>query len=149
MPTFTNAQIREISGQLDCGFRAFYHKLSGDLIFVPDMDKHFDMETDAWKEELDKLKKNKSKYQEIEAMESRDSFKMMEDFAEQLSDTNLGGQLLKALQTNKPFRHFKFVIDSSEHRQSWFNFKGKRQVEWIEDQLKIHEEINSQKNASR
>lgn len=149
MPTFTTAQIKEISDQLDCGFRAFYHKLSGDLIFVPDMDKHFDMETDAWKEDFDKLKKNKSKYQEIEAMESRDSFRIMEEFAEQLSDTELGDQLLKALQKKKPFSHFKFLIDSSEHRQSWFDFKSKRQIEWTEDQLKIQEELNSHKNASR
>jgi len=150
MPTFTPQQIKEISDQLDCGFRAFYHKTFGDLIFVPHMDKHFDIEIDAWKAEFDKLKKNKSRYQEIAAMDSKDSFRIMEDFALQLSDTTLADDLLEALQKKHPFRHFKFAIDnSSEFRQSWFDFKSKRQVEWTEDQIKIQEEINSGENASR
>lgn len=38
MPTFTKEQLKEISEQLDSGFRAFYHKQTGDLIFVPDTD---------------------------------------------------------------------------------------------------------------
>ncbi len=54
---FTNEQIVEISQQLECWFRSFYHKLKGTLIFVPDTSKFFDMETDAWEAELKELKK--------------------------------------------------------------------------------------------
>ena len=83
-------------------------------------------------------------------MDSRDSFRIMEDFVLQLSDTRLADDLLKALQKKPPFRHFKFIIDNSfEFRQSWFDFKSKRQVEWTEEQIKIQEELNSQENACR
>ena len=150
MPTFTPQQIKEISEQLDCSFRAFYHKTTGELIFVPDLDKHFGMEIDAWKADFDKLKKHKSQYQEIEAMDSRDAFKIMEDFALQVNNANLADDLLKALQTKQPFRQFHFVIDNSfEYRQSWFDFKAKRQFEWTENQIRIQQEFNSQDNASR
>ena len=148
MLTFTKEQIKEISEQLDCGFRAFYHKLSGDLIFVPDTDRHFDMETDAWQDELEKLDKNFSEYQEIGAMKSRESFEMMADFAEKVSDKYLRNKLIEALHSNKPFRAFKFTIDNSPERQNWFAFKNNRYIEWTEDQLKIHEEFNRGDNVS-
>ena len=149
MPAFTNEQIKEISDQLNFGFRAFYHKLSGELIFVPDTDKHFDMETDAWQDELDKLEKNFLEYQQIEAMESRESFDVMVDFAESVSDKYLQNKLIEALNSKKPFRAFKFTIDDSPERQNWFAFKDKRYIEWTEDQLKIHEELNRGENTSR
>lgn len=87
MPTFTKEQVKEISEQLDCGFRAFYHKQTGNLIFVPNTDEYFDIDTNAWQDDLDKLDKNLFAYQEIEAMEASDSFRVMADFAEQLNDT--------------------------------------------------------------
>ena len=149
MPAFTKEQIKEISDQLNCGFRAFYHKLSGELIFVPDTDKHFDMETDAWQDELDKLDNNFLEYQQIDAMESRESFDVMVDFAENISDKHLRNKLIEALNSKKPFRAFKFIIDDSTERENWFAFKDKRYIEWTEDQLKIHEELNRGDNASR
>ena len=87
MEPFTKNQIKEIAEQLGCGFRAFYHKSSRELIFVPDSTMDFDIETDAWQNEFDKIKKNPSKYQEILGMQSKDSFKIMADFAEQVMDT--------------------------------------------------------------
>ncbi len=147
MVTFTKEQIKEISEQLDCGFRAFYHKLSGDLIFVPDTDKHIGMETDAWQDELDKLDKNFSEYQEIDAMESRASFQMMADFAGKIPDKYLRNKLIEALNSNKPFRAFKLMIENSPERQNWFAFKDKRHIEWTKEQLKIHEELNRGENA--
>ena len=79
---FSTEQIKEISEQLDCGFRAFYHKQTSELIFVPNTDKYFDMDTSAWQEELDKFDKNFCDYQEIYGVKSGDSFKVMADFTE-------------------------------------------------------------------
>lgn len=149
MLTFTKEQIKEISEQLDCGFRAFYHKQTGDLIFVPNTDEHFDTDTNAWQDDLDKLDKNFFEYQEIEAMESSDSFRVMADFAEQLTDTELKDNLITALSRKKPFSNFKFLIDNAgEQRQSWFDFQNKRYIEWVEEQIKIQNDIDQQENAS-
>ncbi|MEO6228596.1 MAG: UPF0158 family protein [Ferruginibacter sp.] len=139
MVTFSSEQIKEISEQLDCGFRALYHKKSGELIFVPDTDQYFDMDTDAWKEEFTKLKKNGSSYQEIYAMDSNDSFKVMGDFAQEVANEKLQQELLNALNRKKPFSQFKFIIDNSGvYRQQWFDFKNKRYLEWTKDQLSIN-----------
>jgi Uncharacterised protein family (UPF0158) len=142
MLTFTKQQIKEIADQLDCGFRAFYHKQSGELIFVPNTEKHPNMDTEAWEDELDKLDENYLDYKQIEAMESSDSFNLMEDFAEEMSDARLQGKLFTALNRKHPFREFKFVIDNSgEYRNAWFEFKNKRYFEWVENQINLHKNL--------
>lgn len=84
------------------------------------------MDTSAWKKELTQLRKNFTSYREIYAMDSSDSFKVMADFAEQVTDKKLQEKLANALNRKHPFREFKFVIDNAgEYRQSWFNFKDK------------------------
>ena len=77
MKQFSKEEIKEIADQLDMGFSAFYHKDTGDLIFVPDLDQFFGMDLESWEEEFDKLKKNKKKLIEIERMSSNDSFRVM------------------------------------------------------------------------
>jgi hypothetical protein len=142
MLTFTKQQIKEIADQLDCGFRAFYHKQSGELIFVPNTEKHPNMDTEAWEDELDKLDENYLDYKQIEAMESSDSFNLMEDFAEEMSDARLQEKLFTALNRKHPFREFKFVIDNSgEYRNAWFEFKNKRNFEWVENQINLHKNL--------
>lgn len=137
MLVFTKEQIKEISEQLDCGFRAFYNKETGALLFVPDTDKHYDIAMSAWREELDILDENFSNFQEIYAMDASDSFKVMTGFIELVSDIGLQEKLVLALHKRKPFREFKYVIGNSlGYRQSWFDYKNKKYFEWTENQLK-------------
>jgi uncharacterized protein YdcH (DUF465 family) len=137
MPTFTKEHIKEIAEQIDCGFRAFYHLQTGDLLFIPDTLKYPEIETKAWREEIKELKKNSNDYAEIEAMDSSDSIELMRDFTELLDDSNpLKKKLTTALTNKKPFREFKFVIDNSgEYRQQWFDFKNLRLQQWVENQI--------------
>lgn len=138
MLTFTKEQIKEIADQLDCGFRAFYHKENGELVFVPNMDKYYDIDKTAWKEEFAKLRK-KTTFQELEAMQSHDSFALMEDFTEQINNKALQEKLYSALNRKHPFREFKFVIDNAgEYRNAWFEFKNKRYYEWVESLIGMH-----------
>lgn len=143
MQSFTTEKIRKISEQLDCGFRAFYHKQTGELIFVPDTNKYIDIDTDAWQDDLDKLDENFLDYREINAMQASVSFQVMADFTEQLTDTKLQDKLVNALNRDKPFRNFKCLIDNAgEQRQRWFDFKNKCYIEWTEEQLKRGEDID-------
>jgi hypothetical protein len=71
------------------------------------------MDTEAWQEELDKLEENFLDYKQIEAMESNDSFSVMENFANQVNDARLQEKIFNALNRKHPFREFKFVIDNS------------------------------------
>ena len=71
-------------------------------------------------------------------MDSHDSFKVMERFADSVSDDSLREKLLIALQRPKPFANFKFEINNSgPYRQMWFDFQQEQQVEWVKDQLAL------------
>lgn len=138
MSDFTKEQLKNIAEELDIGFRVFYHKKTGAILQIPGRDMYLvEME-----EEEEELENNFEDYEEVLAMESRDSFRIMEDFAEHLSDRiPLKHRLFSALNQNKPFARFKQEIDhSGEYRQQWFEFKLAKQVEWVERQIKINQD---------
>ena len=137
MKDLTKAQIKEIAEQLDLGFRAFYHKQTGELIFVPDFLQYPDMDSEVFDEDLEKLDNNFMDYHEFEAMQSHEKFEMMKDFADQLADnSSLSNKLIAALNKRKPFREFKFIIDNSgPYRQQWFDFRNAQHIEWVENQI--------------
>lgn len=129
-------QIKEIAEQLDCGFRAFCHKTTGELIFIIDTRKFPEADVDELDEENEKLENNRDDYFEIESMGSSDSYRVMVDFAEQVTTIKLQDQLFRALNKRGPFREFKFVIDNSgDFREQWFAFKNQRYIEWVVQQL--------------
>jgi len=133
---FTKEQIKEIAEQLDCGFRAFYHKETSELLFVPDLLRYPEVDTEEWQDDFDKLEEGISDYIEVRPMESSDSFRVMADFAEQVDNKKLQQQLIRALEHRKPFSHFKFVIDDSgKYRQQWFDFKNEQYLEWVQRQI--------------
>jgi hypothetical protein len=131
-------KIKEIAEQLDCGFRCFINKHNSQLIFIPDTTKYLDIDTEVWETEMNELDANFGDYLEIEQLESRDSFLIMEEFIETLDDSNkLKKQLWDGLNRPKPFRQFKYLIDNSGiYRQQWFDFKNRKMQEWVVDKLK-------------
>lgn len=128
--------IKEIAEQLDCGFRAFINKSTGQLLFVPDENNLTDIDLDPWDKELEQLENNFTEYYEIDKWTSSQAFEIMSEFTDQVSDNNLQSRLFDALRKNKPFREFKFVIDNSgDFRQQWFDFKNKSQQDFVARQL--------------
>lgn len=53
MKSTTAENIKEIAEQLECGFRAYIHKKTRQLLFVPDENNFSDI--DSWEEELEQL----------------------------------------------------------------------------------------------
>lgn len=136
MATLDKQKINEIAEQLDCGFRAFCHKTTGELIFIIDTSKFPTADLDEFEEENDLVETNRDEYVEIDAMSSSDSYRVMVDFAEQLTNLPLQDALFRALNKRGLFREFKFVIDNSgDFRQQWFDFRHQRAVEWVTGQL--------------
>lgn len=136
MKSTTTDMIKEIAEQLDCGFRAFIHKTSGQLLFVPDENNLTDIDLDTWDEELELLKNNFTDYYEIDKWTSSEAIEIMSVFADQISNPELKSHLFDALRKNKPFSEFKFVIDNSgDFRQLWFDFKNKSQHDFVARQL--------------
>lgn len=80
MNSLTPDTIKEIAEQLDCGFRAYMHMSTGQLLFVPDEDSLPDIELDSWEEELELLENNFEDYYEFDKWTSNESFEMMSEF---------------------------------------------------------------------
>jgi len=47
----------------------------------------------------------------------------MELFTNQIDNVELQSELEIILQKRKPFQNFKHVIDNSDYRKKWFDFK--------------------------
>ncbi|RIJ50418.1 hypothetical protein D1614_00300 [Maribellus luteus] len=72
----------------------------------------------------------------IEPMESHDSFKIMEYFIDEVRDTNFQEKLINALNRRKPFANFKYLVENSDYRQKWFDFKQARYELYVWDVIK-------------
>jgi|SRR5665647_974966 len=136
MIKLTKDQIKEVAEQLDCGFKCYVNKENGTLQSVINFDNWGGGDEEPWADVIKELEENWDKYIEVDGMESRDSFKIMADFAENVDSVDLRETLIKSLNRKHPFQNFKWVIDNSgPYRQKWFDFKNQRYIEWVEDQL--------------
>ncbi len=132
--SLTEQNIEEIAELLDCGMICFYHRLTGTIESHPDPeDPYFDPE--PWEDLIDKIESDLSNYERFEKMNSNEGFQVMEDFANSLSDIHFKDKLFDQLSNRKPFQNFKFMIDSSEYRQDWFDFKKKAYIEFVKGQI--------------
>lgn len=129
------AQIKEMAEQIDCGFCCYYHKISGEIVSIPDFDDRMDDIEEFFGEDLAKIKKDKKNFLKIEKPSSRESFEIMEDFVEEVEDPRLRDELNYALNHKKPFAHFKFIVENSHYRQEWFDFKVKQLQKLVINQI--------------
>ena len=65
---------------------------------------------------------------QIDPLESRESFRIMEGFADYVTDNKFQQKLINALNRKRPFANFKYLVDNSEYRQDWFDFRQ----QWLE-----------------
>jgi hypothetical protein len=133
-------KIKDIADNLDFGMRCFIHSNSKEVKFIPDYDKHPDMDSDVFDADTKEIENNFGDYIEIKGMDSHESFRVMADFVETVDNEKLREKLIQALDRSKPFRNFKFTIDNSgPYRDKWFKFKDKKLIEWVESQMQEKE----------
>lgn len=90
---------------------------------------------DAFGTELEKVNQSKTDFIKFEALENFESFKIMEQFVAELTDKNFQLELENVLVNKKPFQNFKQLIDHSDFRQNWFDFKQNELEKRVETQL--------------
>ncbi|WP_452231672.1 UPF0158 family protein [Lacinutrix sp. MEBiC02595] len=129
--------VKQIAQELDCGFDCYYNSKTDEIVAIPNFAQFSDEEDfkEAFSDSLEKVEKHKTDFIKFETLESFESFKIMELFAEQLSDQNLKTELQNVLANKKPFQSFKHKIEHSEFRQSWFEFKKSELEKIVENQL--------------
>lgn len=129
--------IKQIAENLDCGNDCYYNPKSNEIVTIPNFSHWLDGDEfeDVFKAELVKVRNQKSDFIKFEVLESFESFKIMERFVEQVADLKLQKELEAKLTQKNPFRKFKYVIDHSDFRQKWFDFKQTEIEKIVESQL--------------
>ena len=136
MLTITKEKIKEIADLLDCGMKCFFNKKDGEIEYFPDSGSHEYMDPDQWEEIIEKIDENFDDYIPFIPMESRDSFRVMEDFIKEVEDKEFHKRLIWALNRRSPFRNFKDEIDyNGDYRERWFAFKLEKNIAWVKEQL--------------
>jgi len=134
--TLTEEKISKIAEELDCGLVCFYHRPTGTIESHPDPDYLY-LDREPWQDIIDKIENDWDNYDRFEKMDSTEGFKVMEDFAHSLSDTDFRDKILERLARTKPFQNFKMLIDSSDYRQKWFDFKEKAYFDFVKQQSEL------------
>ena len=128
--------LNDIAESLEAGFICYLHKKTLEVIEVPDSNRHPDMDTDAWQEDIDRVFADRNNYKKMEGMDSSDSFSVIEDFVFSLENGFVKTQLIQAIEGRKPFANFKHQIDNAgDYRDQWFKFRKDRNINWVQKQL--------------
>lgn len=132
----TKEQISEIAELLDCGMICFYHRPTGTIESYPDPDSPF-FDPEVWQDTIKRIENDWGNYDRFEKMDSTQGFQLMEDFAYSLTDEKFRDKIIDQLSRRRPFRNFKNLIDSSDYRQSWFDFKKNAYIDFVKKQIEI------------
>ena len=129
----SDENIKEIAEELQMSMVCYIHKETHKIVRIPIENGFVDWK--FWQDDLDKVEKDILSYQKIEPMPSFQSFQIMEDFANTEVPQKEQIQLLSALERRKPFRNFNALIHDSDYRQLWFDYRMKRYMDWVREEL--------------
>jgi hypothetical protein len=128
--------VSEIAESIDAGLICF---LNPETLEIEDIPKNMEYEPEEYEDEtgesMDTIELKHHEWQNcytFEPLESRESFRIMEMFANDLADSRLQSRLIYALGHRKPFSNFKFIVENSPSRANWFEFKK----QWLENHVK-------------
>lgn len=120
--------VKTIADNLEAGLVCY---LNTDTLEIEDIPLEFagdfdemEMNTGVTEDELDMKHSEWENCIEFYPLESSESFRIMGNFAEQLTDKTLKDKLINALDNRKPFANFNRIIHNSDFRQDWFDFKS-------------------------
>ena len=147
MNALTAPQVKEIAARLDSHERCFIDPITGEVAFWLNFDSgDFDEKEyfssiggEEGKVEKARYKKALKTWKEIEPLDSREDYAVMEAFVESLSDSAVQDRLWKALRSSKPFAKFRYEIDNAgKFRQQWFDFQLQQNIIAVQAQLRMY-----------
>ena len=142
LPEKYNAVVKDVAGSIDAGFVCF---LNTDTLEIDEFPREllsnsylYTMNTGVSLDELNLKYTQWENYITIEPLEGNESFRIMEKYAEQLDNARLRAQLVNVLYNPKPFANFKRIIDNSDYRQDWFDFKDNQLQDYVKTMIEIN-----------
>lgn len=129
LPSKYDKAVKEIAGSIDAGLVCYLNPDTLETDDVPKglIDDPYEMEvsTGISLEEWNFKNTQWEKCITIEPLSSNESFHIMEQFTNRLTDIKYKERLCEVLHERKPFANFKRVVDNSPFRQDWFDFNNK------------------------
>lgn len=142
IPTKYKKVVSEIADGLSAGLICFFNP---DTFEVEDIPKElaydpeeFEMMTGETFESAGLKHENWENCVTIEPMESHDLFKIMEYFVDEVKDINFQEKLTNVLNRKKPFANFKYLVENSDYRQQWFDFRQAKYEFYVWDIIRIN-----------
>lgn len=132
----TSKILNQIAQEINSGFNCCFNVKTHEIISIPDFDQFCDEEyVEIFQEDLKKVNSKSSGFIKIEKLTSAESFRIMNNFTEQLNDQKLKKELEIILENRKPFQNFKNKIDNSDFRESWFKFKQSETEKTVKNKI--------------
>lgn len=129
--------ISEIAQLLEAGMKVYLNKDTHEIKSIFDWDEITDYE--LVEKEENEILQEWSNYVVFTKMESHEAFDLMDGFAVEIEDINLREAVIKALGRKRPFANFKAIVETSDYRDKWFEFRRKKYIEYIENYLEAEE----------
>jgi hypothetical protein len=125
-------KIMDIAQDLSMDLEVYLNKKTLETIQVPTQTFYDEELLEVYKDDFEKIKRDKNDLYLIPKWNSREAYHFMHAFVMELPDSNFEKQnLLVALNSPHPFRKFKFIIDHSDLRKDWFAHQLKMQTEFV------------------
>ncbi len=132
--------IHQIAEEIDSGMTCFINPKTLEMVIVPrDMldGGYFCGDTELFDKDLEKVDTEWERFTRVDPLGSREGFIIMEEFVDEIADDEaMANKLVNALNRPKPFRNFKNIVETSEYRQKWFDFKHQATKEQVSRELR-------------
>lgn len=135
MLSLTKEVINNIAQELESGMTCFLHLRTNEIVSYPDEA----LDEEIWEEEMNKVRKHPKDYLEFTPMDSRESFRVMENFVGQMTDTTIRHRFEEIILRHKPFQQFKnLLLDYPDLRQQWFVYKEEQYQQYVQEQVEAY-----------
>ena len=131
----TEEQVNDISEDLQQGFKVYINRETGEFRSIYDF-TILPGVPDPWEEELNRIKTNWPDHVEIKGIEPWEVFEIMEDFVQEIINKEGNTLLYDALKDKRSFAKFRTLVEGSEYKKSWFTFRKKHYLKYVQNKLR-------------
>lgn len=136
MATLSPETIRTIAEALEAGKECYVHREAQEVIALGDPERDPTIDPDEHEMILERIETSREQYLHFERMPTDRSFAVMTAFIDRVRDQELWQELSYAIKRPRPFRNFRKMLETDpEYYQKWLNFRTKRYLAYVEEQL--------------
>ncbi len=140
--------LDQVAEEMDAGFVTFFNPdtLELEVMTNPDLYSR-EVYGEQHEDRLDDFEMsyyNWDRMVKFEPFSNNEIYSMMEDFVNELDNEKLASILENGLANPKSTEIFTRIIESSDHRQQWVDFRRKRTKDYVRNRLlqEVPQEIN-------